>query len=114
MTREQLQTVLNDTIKMVDTKQEVIRNMSKRIASMTEKLELLVEIHKQVGITNKEDAAVLGYAVDRLLTLTPKKDGSLSYCGFCEHRNGAQWKAERVLDSAIQEITKQTMVSKEG
>lgn len=114
MTRKQLQTVLNDTIKMVDTKEEVIRNMSKKIVAMGEKLELLDKIRNQVTITNKDDAAVLGYAVDRLLTLTKNKDGSFLYCGFFEHKNGAQWEAERILDRAIQEITKQTMVSKEG
>ena len=112
MTREQLETVLNDTIKMVDTKEEVIRNMVKQIVVMTEKLELLGKIHEQVKITNKEDSTVLGYAVDRLLTLTKNKDGSLSYCGFFEHKNGAQWEAERVLDRAIQEITKQTITGR--
>lgn len=105
--------VLNDTIKMVDTKQEIIHNLSLKIAEMTRKevkAQLISNCSQQIGkLTNRNWAAVLGYCVKLAEGATVNNDGSISYCGFFEHRNNEQHVAERTMDNAIRELTKQTI-----
>ena len=57
-----------------------------------------------IKITNKEDASILGYCVKLAMGATQNKDGSISYAGFFEHKNNAQWEAERYIDRAIKEV----------
>lgn len=73
------------------------------------KKELVFKCSNQIGkLTNRNWAAVLGYCVKLAEGATLNNDGSVSYCGFFEHRNNEQHEAERTLDHAIREITKQT------
>lgn len=74
------------------------------------KKELIFKCSHNIGkLNNRNWAAVLGYCVKLAEGATLNDDGSISYCGFFEHRNNEQHEAERVLDHAILETTKQTI-----
>lgn len=57
-----------------------------------------------IKITNKEDASIFGYCVKLAMGAIQNEDGSISYSGFFEHKNNAQWEAERYIDRAINEV----------
>lgn len=46
---------------------------------------------------NKEEAAILGYIMSRINSTTINNDGTINYSCFFEHRNNAQWQAEKFL-----------------
>lgn len=66
--------------------------------------QIIDNCYNQLRITSRRDAAILGYCVKLAYGATRNKDGSISYCGFFEHRNDEQWEAERTMDQAIKEI----------
>lgn len=67
---------------------------------------IIENCYNLLKITNRNDAAILGYCVKLSMSITQNNDGSLSYCGFFEHKNSEQWEAERTIDEAIKELKK--------
>ena len=65
---------------------------------------IIEKCYKNIKMTNRNDAAILGYCVRLAMSATKNDDGSISYCRFFEHRNGEQWMAEYEVDGAIKEI----------
>lgn len=68
------------------------------------KQKIIDKCYNNIKITNRNDAAILGYCVRLAMSATKNDDGSISYCRFFEHRNSDQWMAEHEIDRVIKEI----------